>query len=323
MPKISVIVPVYKAEVYLNRCVDSILAQTFTDFELLLIDDGSPDRSGEICDEYARKDSRIRVFHKENGGVSSARNLGLDKMQGEYVAFVDSDDWCEPNYLSDFFCINVDLNYDDIVLQGRKNEVKDVVSGCLLLKDEIYGNVAGCILDNELLTFGAPYCKLYSRKIIAENNIRFPEEYSYGEDTTFFLKVLLVTNRIVTISKCNYHYVDSVGGSLSKKDHEFDHLSKFLDDSMCLVKEIDRQSNANNKLADAYFPSYKNLLLRSIANMYRLGYGYHKKIICFRIIKKILISELDYGFDVVTWVLCNIPSCVLVVIFYMIMKLRK
>ena len=79
MPKVSIIVPVYKAEKYLNRCVDSILAQTFTDWELLLIDDGSPDRSGEICDEYAKKDSRIRVIHKENGGVSSARQRGLDE----------------------------------------------------------------------------------------------------------------------------------------------------------------------------------------------------------------------------------------------------
>ena len=83
MPKISIIVPVYKAEKYLNRCVDSILAQTFTDWELLLIDDGSPDRSGEICDEYAKKDSRIRVIHKENGGVSSARQRGLDESIGE------------------------------------------------------------------------------------------------------------------------------------------------------------------------------------------------------------------------------------------------
>ena len=85
MPKVSVIVPLYKAEKYIHRCVDSILAQTFTDWELLLIDDGSPDRSGEICDEYARKDKRIRVFYKKNGGVSSARNLGLDNVRGEYV----------------------------------------------------------------------------------------------------------------------------------------------------------------------------------------------------------------------------------------------
>lgn len=87
MPKVSIIVPVYKAEKYLNRCIDSIIAQTFTDWELLLIDDGSPDRSGDICDEYAKKDIRIRVFHKKNGGVSSARNLGLYNVQGEYVTF--------------------------------------------------------------------------------------------------------------------------------------------------------------------------------------------------------------------------------------------
>ena len=103
MPKVSIIVPVYKAEAYLHRCVDSILAQTFTDFELLLIDDGSPDRSGEICDEYAQKDSRIRVIHKENGGVSSARQRGLDEAVGEYTIHVDSDDWVEPNMLEELY----------------------------------------------------------------------------------------------------------------------------------------------------------------------------------------------------------------------------
>ena len=87
IPKISVIVPVYKAEAYLHRCVDSILAQTFQDFEVLLVNDGSPDKSGEICDEYARKDKRVRVFHKENGGVSSARNMGLDNARGEWLFY--------------------------------------------------------------------------------------------------------------------------------------------------------------------------------------------------------------------------------------------
>ena len=96
MPKISVIVPVYNTEKYLHRCVDSILAQTFTDFELLLVNDGSPDKSGEICDEYAQKDTRVRVFHKENGGVSSARNLGLENAQGKWITYVDGDDWIEP-----------------------------------------------------------------------------------------------------------------------------------------------------------------------------------------------------------------------------------
>lgn len=101
-PTISVIVPVYNTEKYLRRCIDSVLAQTYADFELLLIDDGSKDKSGEICDEYAQKDARVRVFHKENGGVSSARNLGLDNARGEWVAFVDSDDYIEENYLKSF-----------------------------------------------------------------------------------------------------------------------------------------------------------------------------------------------------------------------------
>ena len=93
MSAISVIVPIYNAEKHLQSCIDSILAQTFTDFELLLINDGSKDNSGSICDEYVIKDNRVRVFHKENGGVSSARNLGLDNAIGEWVTFVDSDDW--------------------------------------------------------------------------------------------------------------------------------------------------------------------------------------------------------------------------------------
>lgn len=99
MPHISVIVPVYKVEQYLAECVDSILMQTFTDFELILVDDGSPDRSGAICDEYARRDSRVRVIHQENQGLSGARNSGIDVAQGEFITFVDSDDLVDPRYL--------------------------------------------------------------------------------------------------------------------------------------------------------------------------------------------------------------------------------
>ena len=96
MPKISVIVPVYKAEKYVGECIESILSQTYTDFELLLVDDGSPDKSGEICDYYAGKDPRIIVYHKENGGVSSARNYGIEHAVGEWICFVDSDDTILP-----------------------------------------------------------------------------------------------------------------------------------------------------------------------------------------------------------------------------------
>ena len=97
MAKVSVIIPVYKAANCLRRCVDSILNQTFTDFELILVDDGSPDQSGRICDEYAIRDTRVKTVHKENGGVSTARNAGLDIAIGKWIVFVDSDDWCESN----------------------------------------------------------------------------------------------------------------------------------------------------------------------------------------------------------------------------------
>ena len=127
MPKISVIVPVYNTEKYLNRCIDSILAQTFTDFELLLIDDGSTDCSGKICDEYAAKDSRVRVFHKENGGVSSARNMGLDNAQGEWITFVDSDDWVHEDFLKKRLALalndNADIAYCDVEYVYRTHNV--------------------------------------------------------------------------------------------------------------------------------------------------------------------------------------------------------
>lgn len=115
LPKVSIIIPVYKAESYLHRCIDSILAQTFADWELLLIDDGSPDRSGDICDEYAVKDKRIRVYHKKNGGVSSARQKGLDMARGEYVIHVDPDDWVEPSMLTELFAKAKAENADMVI----------------------------------------------------------------------------------------------------------------------------------------------------------------------------------------------------------------
>jgi glycosyltransferase involved in cell wall biosynthesis len=137
-PLVSVIVPVYKAEKWLHRCVDSILAQTMENFELLLIDDGSPDRSGEICDEYAAKDSRVRVFHKENGGVSSARNLGLDNAQGEWISFVDADDLVEENYIAEL--LSSAKNDGSLVISGLKKEKNGIVINRVEFYNEIVDN---------------------------------------------------------------------------------------------------------------------------------------------------------------------------------------
>ena len=136
-PKISIIVPVYNAEQYLRRCIDSILNQSFTDFELILIDDGSKDKSSDICDEYAAKDSRVRIFHKENGGVSSARNVGLDNSCGEWVAFVDADDEIEDGYLNIRKSFeNSDVIQKPYIIVNNNNETKINIQNSRLLKNK-------------------------------------------------------------------------------------------------------------------------------------------------------------------------------------------
>ena len=123
-PLISVIVPVYNVENYLPRCLDSIINQTYTNLEILLVDDGATDNSGKLCDEYAQKDNRIRVFHKENGGVSSARNMGLDNATGEYIAFVDSDDYIDKCMYEIMLNSSVQNNADIVVCGYLSQSIK-------------------------------------------------------------------------------------------------------------------------------------------------------------------------------------------------------
>lgn len=152
MPEISVIVPVYKVEQYLARCVDSILEQTYSDFELILVDDGSPDSCGEICDRYAEVDDRVHVVHKQNGGLSSARNAGLDVMQGKYVAFIDSDDVVHPQYL-------------EILLALLKNNKADLAMCHYdFFKDETQ------ICDDEV-SIDAVDCEILQGRVLLENFI--------------------------------------------------------------------------------------------------------------------------------------------------------
>lgn len=165
-PIISVIVPAYNAEKYLRRCIDSILAQTFTDFELLLIDDGSTDKSGEICDEYADKDARIRVFHKPNGGVSSARNVGLDNALGEYICFCDADDWVDTHWLQGF----IEAYPNDLIVQGfcYKNPNQKNWEKCKI------NNECKKVLDaldylHRVKNMGYLWCRCFKSSIIKDN----------------------------------------------------------------------------------------------------------------------------------------------------------
>lgn len=188
---VSIIVPVYNTEKYLKQCIDSILSQKYTDFELLLIDDGSTDRSGDICDEYAKKDSRIRVFHKVNGGVSSARNMGLENAQGEWVTFVDSDDKIEVTFLFTI-CENVSDQVDLIVTSASDNkclERNDFITR--ILKRELPPQIWG---------------KLYRRRVL-DGALSIPRDIFWGEDLISNILVgLNLQEKVLLIDKCLYSY---------------------------------------------------------------------------------------------------------------------
>lgn len=215
--KVSVIIPVYNSEKYVIQCIDSILSQDFDDFELLLINDGSTDSSGEICDEYAEKDKRIKVFHKENGGPSSARNLGIIHAQGEWIAFVDSDDWVSEDYFELFK--NPEIESDWILLNMKS--FKDGVCKNKIEFDNFHLSRDEFLKAHSLHPhFFGPCGKFYSSKRIKENSLRFDESMNYGEDSVFNFEFLKSVQNVSSYNQSFYVYRQLEAG-LSKAPYNY------------------------------------------------------------------------------------------------------
>lgn len=202
--KISIITPVYKAERFIGRLIDSILCQTYKDFELILVDDGSPDNSGLICDKYAAKDKRIKVIHKENGGVSSARQVGLDKSIGEYVIHADSDDWIAPGMLMNLVnCVNTThadmIIFDFFRVNKNTNELirqePTSLSHRQVLRDIVCGHLYACCWN-----------KLIKRESIIKSNASFPKDFNFSEDKCFLVSLLQSPLSVAYINKPLYYY---------------------------------------------------------------------------------------------------------------------
>lgn len=207
VPKISVIVPVYNTEKYLRRCIDSILAQTFTDFELLLIDDGSTDGSGAICDEYAALDSRVRVFHKPNGGVSSARNLGLDNARGEWITFIDSDDWIDQVYFEKIVSWKWS-DEADIIISSFKH-IHENGEVCYKYPQWYDDKIQG--IRTLIISMGGTcvWAKFFKRSILEKYRVKFPVGIRYCEDFYFCATSYIYSNKICYIdSSYDYNYFD-------------------------------------------------------------------------------------------------------------------
>ena len=257
-PLISIIVPVYNCENYLDKCINSILSQTYKHFELLLINDGSTDNSSIICDNYQQKDSRIQVFNKENGGVSSARNLGLRNANGEYVCFVDSDDWIDDNYLDAFFYKNKIEH--DICIQGIKyfiprRELEPIMFKYPKLSFNLNDNT-DVLINEQLLENGCPVAKLFRMNIIKDYNIYFDEDISLNEDHLFVIDYYKYVNSIYLTDIISYHYYsDYQVPSLTKIRHsttEFLLISKKISSSF---RVFTKRFNKTTNYWKTYYPT--------------------------------------------------------------------
>ena len=273
MSTISIIIPVYNAERYLRQCIESVIAQTFEDWEMILVNDGSNDGSLAICQEYAEKDDRIRVIDKPNGGPSTARNRGLEETKGEFVYFMDADDWIEKNFLEVFFNGNDNnkspraTEHCDIIFQGFVRELVDGrveksfamdADTSMMRKEEII-----CRLYKEHV-YGWSWCKLFRREIIEKYHIRFDETLRLWEDELFTSQFMKYAEKIRTVNSHPYHYIcheESVMQTNNKR-YEKVFLSARMNEALMPIAN----EELKNYINETYNQELKYSLLMALKN---------------------------------------------------------
>lgn len=252
--KVSIIVPIYNCAKYLCSCIESILSQSYANLELILVDDGSLDNSNDICIKYKVSDKRVKVFCQENSGASVARNLGIKNVSGEYLMFVDADDYIEKNMLQELvetaerksadyvMCGMIVDTYNkqgNLISSLKSNQYQRTIIGNKNIPENIID-----LVENESLS--GPYCKLIKMNIINENLIKMPSEIYLQEDLYFNLRVLEHVHKICVLENCYYHYNKGIGGSVTSRYYQnkydmtnevHDLLFKFYEDR-CADKEI-------------------------------------------------------------------------------------
>lgn len=271
MPKVSVIVPVYNAEKQISKCITSILNQKFEDYELILIDDGSKDGSAVICDEYSRKDNRVLTIHRENAGVSQARNYGLTRARGDYVAFIDADDWIEENYLLNLVgrIKNYDLFISGVIIDTWKDDnlieshISSVNESRVFTRKEL---LEAYDKEYPVICLSGPWCKLYRREILNKNNICFDKTMSLGEDVCFNMDY---------ISKCNYIYFDREPGYHYFRENQYSLFNKYRKDLYEIYKCVNEkiwtlfiECKCDKESQDRFICKYIDLMIICLKNAY-------------------------------------------------------
>lgn len=263
-PQISIIIPVYNTERFLPHCIESILAQTYKNFELILINDGSSDNSGAICDLYANQDNRIRVIHKKNAGVSEARNTGIKKANGTWITFIDADDYINTNYLQSFenyldniSCISIHKGmYLEYINSNRRDfaGISATITGTI--SDYYSAEISG-IIDS-------PCFKLFSLQIIKKYSLKFDKHLSYGEDLLFNQKYLLVPDitHINIIDYVGYHYIkEENSSSLTNRYHTCSNRLEYAEVTYNNRLQILKKFQYNNSKLTQFFKSQLKIKL--------------------------------------------------------------
>lgn len=263
---ISIIVPVYNAEKTISCCIDSIIAQTYANWEAILIDDGSSDESGHICDEYAKKDKRFCVIHQQNCGASTARNIGIEHANGEWITFVDADDYIDNNYLID---LKTGITSNSaLIIQGLKQIKDGKLFNSIVFEDGIIEKKDFKIAfeEKKIFEYGYSVAKLYNTQIIKNNHIRFNKDISYSEDLIFMLEYILYCDYINYIDGANYNYI--VDNSILSQRY-----NSFKDEYRLFIEF----NNTINKICNTFrFNQTKEIqqysaliLIRSILSLYK------------------------------------------------------
>ena len=266
---VSIIVPVYKAEKYIHQCIDSLLAQTYRNIEVILVDDGSPDNCGAICDEYAAKDNRVKVIHQQNGGVSVARQTGIDHATGEYSIHADPDDWVELNMIEELVAKAVANNADMVICDFYRESKSDRVHVCQNPGDDLSASaVLRKILSQQL--HGSCCNKLVKRSCI-EGIGFFPQDLCILEDELYNIRILARDIKVAYLPKAFYHYrvdnVHSLCNTISDKNFESKIKAVGEIESFCLahvagIKPYDFIPIKKNVLFDALRTKRYNALLK-------------------------------------------------------------
>lgn len=286
---ISVIVPVYNAEKYLDRCIQSVLDQTYSDLELILVNDGSKDSSLGICQRFEASDSRIRVVDKTNGGVSSARNAGIERARGRYITFLDSDDYYSPDFLSVF---DTERIYADFYSQGCISEYPDrkaeIRAHSLTDTPDISAFMA-TMLESSLIC--SPWAKLYLREIIDQHDLRFDENISYAEDRLFNVAYLNHCKSFYVTENAGYHYTHDNPGALTRRIHSSAKLMAYIRQYRPLLRQLTNECQLSRETLRKATWSYNYDLILAVINKFRETRSYIKRMAFLHSIPKEFVKD--------------------------------